>query len=155
MINSYSESLGTYGGGAGECVERCGGMDDAPTCPRGLVNHMEELCVSLMPPRSSMSLQDVFFMLHGGSESECLHKELDDDVLDEDGRVFLLVKKFLTPFMIFLLHTLKNKHTNDFSLVKTHTIKVQSVAKIIVIFSEFLELIFGLKFFEWMSKLLG
>jgi hypothetical protein len=95
---------------------------------------MEELCVSLMPPRSSMSLQDVFFMLHGGSESECLHKELDDDVLDEDGRVFLLVKKFLTPFMIFLLHTLKNKHTNDFSLVKTHTIKVQSVAKIIVIF---------------------
>ena len=60
IINPYSEFLGLHGGGADDLVEHRGG-GGIP-----LVNLMEELLGSLIPPRRSMSAQ--FLLLQANEQ---------------------------------------------------------------------------------------
>ena len=97
IINSYSEFLGLYGGGADDLVEHRGG-GGIPS-----VNLMEDLLGSLIPPRSSMPLLSAGMsssMLRGDSETECLCEELAD-ASDVDERVLLLpTMNFMRPLMV-------------------------------------------------------
>jgi len=84
---------------------------------------MDLLLVSLMPPRSSMSLLGAgtsSSMLRGDSETECLREELADGASDFDERDVLPLTMFMTLFMVSL-HTITNKHTGGFSPVEEHT----------------------------------
>ena len=66
-----------------ERVERRGGRSGSSMCPCGLVYHMDELRVLLMPPRGTVPLLSgatSSSMLRGDSETECLLEELDDDL---------------------------------------------------------------------------
>ena len=101
IINSYSEFLGLYGGGADDLVEHRGG-GGMPS-----VNLMEELLGSLIPP-SNMSLLSVGLstsMPRGDSATECLREELAD-ASDVDEHVLLLpVTNFMKPHMVTLCCT--------------------------------------------------
>lgn len=82
-----------------ERVDRRGGSS---VCPRGSVNRMDELRVSLMPPRSSMSplgATTSSSMLRGDSETECLREEPDDGAFDDDDDRFFPRTK-LTAFLM-------------------------------------------------------
>ena len=146
MVNRYSECLGLYSGGADDFVE-CRGGGVIP-----LVNLMEELLGSIIPPRSNMSLLGAGLsssMLRGDPETECLRKELAD-VSGVDERVLLLpVTNFMKPLMVTLCCThSKTNIPGFFSLpVGEQYIEEWSKLGFVVNFRRFLELILVDEFF--------
>jgi hypothetical protein len=117
------EHLRVYGGGEDERVEHHGGTGGSPVCPHGLVYHMDELHVLLMPPRGSVSLLGGAMsssIIWGDSEIECLLEELDDGAFDD--RVFL-VKKLVVIFHIVVALT-HNECTGGCLPVGKHTREV-------------------------------
>jgi hypothetical protein len=129
-----SEHLGVYGGGADERVEHHGGTGGSFVCPRGLVYHMDELRVLLMPPRGSVSLlggATSSSMIRGDSETECLLKELNDGAFDD--RVFL-VKKLVAIFHIVIALTHNECTGGCLTVGKTHKGSIWRVEFIMVNF---------------------
>jgi hypothetical protein len=114
------EHLGMHGGGADERVEHRGGTGGPSVCPHGLVYHMNELHVLLMPPKGSVLLLSgatSSSMLRGDSETECLLEELDDGAFDD--RVFL-GKILVTLFHIVVALTHNECTGGLLSVGKTH-----------------------------------
>ena len=103
-----------------ERVERRGETSGSSVCPCGLVYHMDELRVLLMPPRGTVPLLSgatSSSMLRGDSETECLLEELDDGAFDD--RVFL--GKILVALFHIVVALTHNECTGGFLPVgKTH-----------------------------------
>jgi hypothetical protein len=119
MMNPLGR-LRVYGGGDDEIVEHRGGTSGSFVCPRGLVYHMDELRVLLMPPRGSVLLlggATSSSMLRGDSKIKCLLEVLDDGAFDD--RVFL--GKILVSLFHIVVALTHNECTGGFlPLGKTH-----------------------------------
>jgi hypothetical protein len=74
------------------------------------VNLIDELCVSLMPPRRRVLFLlggDVSsYILRGDSETECLLEEVVDDVLYDDDPFFLVKSLVVFFHMVATLSSL-------------------------------------------------
>ena len=124
-----------------------------------MVNLMEELLGSLIPPRSNMSLLGVGLsssMLREDSETECLRKELAD-ASDVDERVLLLlVTNLMMPLMVTPCYTHSKTNTPEgFLPAGEQYIEEWSKLGFVANFRRFLELILVDEFFIALAYVSG